>query len=298
MAVFLAAFVVGSFYDYQLSDALFQDHNTFGLIISVIGTVPGYGVAAFIAGGFFSIFLLKKDYKTLYRVLLCVAAVGTFGVSIYFTGREFFGPNGFNWIGVSSFWGFFIAFPIDAGIAYLGYRMTSKSKNDNLWLLYIIIAVTMSIVLLGGTSLFKIIFHRPRFRSIIQFEAEGLSFYEWWTPCKDYKGLMESFNLTSEEFKSFPSGHASSSAIFMMVVPFITCIDTKYKKLVLPLFYCGFVWTLLVSFTRILVGAHFLSDVGFGALLSVIFFVIARIVITQNKTLSDRLILKEEEQAQ
>lgn len=293
LAVFVALFIVGSFYDYELSNMLYSKQNMFGLVTSVIEPTFGYGVVAFIGGGFFALFF-KKQYKTIFRVLFIAAALGCLGVAVFFAGREFFGPNGFYWIGVARSWGYLIAFPAELAIACLGYLLTKNSKNGNLWLLYLIMAVVIAIVLLAGTSLFKVIFHRPRFRSIFEYETQGLRFHEWYSPCKDYKYWINEVGLDKDEFKSFPSGHTSVAAVLMMSFVFLPCLDNKYKKWQIPLFYVGLVFTLLTGFVRILVGAHFLSDVSFGALLAIIFFLIARVVIVENKTLSQKILLPEE----
>ena len=36
LGFFLCAFSVGSFFDYQISEAMFSNKNTFGLVISVV----------------------------------------------------------------------------------------------------------------------------------------------------------------------------------------------------------------------------------------------------------------------
>ena len=53
-------------------------------------------------------------------------------------------------------------------------------------------------------------------------------------------------------------------------------------------FWLAFGWALVVMFSRILVGAHYLSDTAVGALLTIIFFYIANEIIV-------RKLLKKEE---
>ena len=203
--------------------------------------------------------------------------------SIYFIGREFFGPNGFNFIGVKKFWGYFIAIPPCFGLGYLGYLLTSKSENDKLWLVHLILALAITVALVPGITLFKSIFHRPRFRSLGQY---GLDYHNWWVPCKDYKWYF-SQGIISEEFKSFPSGHAGTCAVFMMSTMFLPYIDKKYEKASVISFACAFIWLLLVSFARMRVGAHFMSDVTFGAILCSVVLLIAKIVIENVKYFSN-----------
>ena len=279
-AVLLVGFIIGSFFDYQINDALFSNKNTFGLIVSVIGTTPGYGVMAFLGGGFLYLGLKNKVPHIVWRVLMFVCAAAAYGLSIYFSGREFFGPNGFEDIGVARFWGYFISFPVDTAIAFLGFKLTSKTSNDKLWLIYLILFFAIGLTLVGGVTALKGIFHRPRFRTIAT--VAGPDFYNWWEPCKNYKEFIE-LGIPKEEFKSFPSGHAGSCSVLLMGTLFLPYIDKKYEKLSLITFCIAGAWLLLVSFSRMLVGAHFLSDVSMGAMLGVIIIFIAKVVIDNVK---------------
>ena len=283
-ALLVATFIVGSFFDYQINDALFSNKDTFGLVISVIGTIPGYGVLAFLGGGL--VYLgIKREYPHKFWKYFNVGfGILSFGLSVYFIGKEFFGPNGFDYLNINPLFGLLIALPVDAAIGFLGYKITCKTNNDKLWLIYIILALAIGVALIGGVTLLKSIFHRPRFRSL--GTVSGLEYHNWWSVCSDYKTFINDYGVLSEEFKSFPSGHAGTCGVFLMSTLFLPYIDKKYEKISYVLFGCGFVWTLLVSFARMRVGAHFLSDVSMGALLSIIFIFIAKVVIDNVKYFS------------
>ena len=284
LGAFLALFIVGTFVDLQINKALFSDKNTFGLIVSVIGTTPGYGMFAIIGGGFLTLFLKKEEYKTGIRVLFCIAVLGCLGASTYFAGREFFGPNGFYWV-AKSFWGYFISFPIMVGFTYLGYRLMRNVDNKYLWVILLVLLVAFAFALTGGVTLLKVIFHRPRYRAI---EGTGsmIPYYAWYERCGDYKGYMTSFNLTSEEFKSFPSGHAGASMGVPLIAIFLPVINEKFKKYRLPVFIGSLAFALLVMFSRMLVGAHYMSDVAMGAMLVAICMVIGAEVLRSLKKIN------------
>ena len=287
LAIFVVGFILGSFLDLQLTEAIFSEKNGFGLFMSTIGTMPGYGILSILGGALFSIALKKEGFTTPYRVIFYILAVAGFGISIYFSGREFFGENGF--YGAAPKWvGYFIALPFMCGLAFLGYHLGLKSDNERLWLLIVVLMIAIFIALVPGVTALKSIFHRPRYRIVVNYGYEG--FHHWWEPFREYKDLIRRVNelagkeiLTKEEFKSFPSGHGGASAVFMMFVVFLPLFNAKYQKLQLPLFYAGLAWTLLVCFTRILVGAHFLSDVSMGTILTVIMIIIAYYVVVRGK---------------
>ena len=282
--VFVAGFIIGSFYDFQISSAIASPRDTFGLTVSVLGTVPGYSVLGFLGGGLLYIGIKNKVPHVAWRVVMFVFAALCAFFAVFYMGKEFFGPNGFYFIGVKKFWGYFIAIPPALAMGVLGWYLTSKSNNDKLWLLFFILCLVYTLALVGGVTLLKAIFHRPRFRSL---GVEGLDFHQWWVPCKNYNvDYVTPGYLESEEFKSFPSGHAGSAATFMMLTLFLPALDKKYEKASLIAFISAFIWTLLVSFARIRVGAHFLSDVSMGALLCVVVFFIAKVVLDNVKYFS------------
>ena len=281
LAIFVIGFILGSFIDLQLTEAIFSRDNGFCLTMSAIGTIPGYMILAVLGGGFFAL-ALHKEYKTAYKFLLYVGAVGCVAVAIFFTGREFFGPNGFSNLSNIKFVGYLITTPIAAGCGFLGYWLTKKSETPYLWLIFVILAVFIFLALVPGVTLIKAIFHRPRYRTLSLYE--GIAYHNWWQRCSNYKDLMTQYDLLSEEFKSFPSGHAGASMVFVLGACFLPLLDKKYEKLGICLFYAGFAWVLLVAFTRILVGAHFLSDVSMGGILtSVCMLICNEVLIAVNK---------------
>lgn len=278
LAVFVVTFIIGTFFDYQIASAVYKDKNTFGLVISILGTIPGYAMFAFIGGGAVAL-AIHRNYKTFIKVIFFVSAAVCLASSTFFAGREFFGPNGYD--GIAPRWaGYFIALPVMAGVTYLGYRMCRNSEQEYLWLFLLIMLLALIIALVPGVSLFKVIFHRPRFRSV---ENIGLDFYHWYEPCKDYNLYPESLK---EEFKSFPSGHSAAAIAFPAMVLFLPIIKKDYQKYVLPCFIAGLAWALLVMFCRMLLGAHYLSDVSMGAMLTVLMMIIAGIVIKNIKKIT------------
>lgn len=277
LGAFILTFIIGSFYDFQINDALFHNKDTFGLVISVLGTIPGYAMFAFIGGGALAL-AIHRDYKTWIKVIFYICVVICFGAATYFSGREFFGPNGFE--GITHRWvGYFIVAPVNAGVVYLGYRLCRNSEQEYLWLFLLIMLLALIIALVPGVSLFKVIFHRPRFRSV---QTVGLDYYPWYIRCADYKLYPD----LEEEFKSFPSGHAACAMAFPAMAIFLPFIKKDYEKYVIPCYVVGLIWALLVMFCRMLVGAHYLTDVSMGAILTLALMAVALEVIKGTKKIS------------
>ena len=72
------------------------------------------------------------------------------------------------------------------------------------------------------------------------------------------------------DFRSFPSGHALQSMGLIFALPPLAEVYDCLKDKKTVLFAAGTVFGVLVCFSRMVMGAHFLSDVSMGSLLAVI----------------------------
>ena len=278
LGFFLTTFIIGSFLDLQLSEAIFSKGNAFGLVVSILGTLAGYSCLALCGGILFGL-AFTREYKTIAKVLLYIGAVVAFGLGIYYAGREFFGANGFP--NEDIVWaGYLIALPFMCGASFLGYIIAKRSDDKFLLNVVIVLMIAIFMSLVPGVTLLKSVFHRPRYRTLSDPLYPEITFHNWWQRCTNYSDLMKLYHFTdSEEFKSFPSGHAGASLILALTAVFAPKLYKNTSKCHLILFYGGFAFALLVCFSRILVGAHFLSDVSMGALLTTIFALIANEVV-------------------
>ena len=264
MAFFLTFFIVGSFLDLEISKMAFIKDHGFGIAVSALSMNLGYGVIALMGGIVFHHALKFRDIAW-QKILIIVFALAFYGCATYFAGEEFFGENG--WYGVAPEWvGYLIAAPLMAGCSVSGYFIAKKVNNPSLFFLMVVGALFIVLALIIGTVLIKNFFHRPRYRIVVY---EGYAdFYPWWERCVDYKSIMAQFGLLKEEFRSFPSGHTSVCSLvmlFVVVLPFILNKEIKHQVLY---FYLALLYALFVANTRIVVGAHFMSDVGMGGLIT------------------------------
>lgn len=286
LGLFLTTFIIGSFCDLQLSEAIFSKNNAFGLTVSIIGTLLGYSCLALCGGVLFGL-ALTRQYQVAIKVLLYIGAAAAFGLGIFYAGREFFGPNGF--VNPSIKWvGYLIALPFMCATGFLGYLAAKRSDNKYLLNIIIVMMIAIFLSLVPGVTLLKSIFHRPRFRTLSDPLYPEIVFHNWWERCINYQDLMTTYNLTSEEFKSFPSGHAGASTVLALTAVFAPELYKRINKSHLVLFYGSIAFTILVAFARILVGAHFLSDVSMGALITSIFTLIANEVVIAFKKRSEQ----------
>ncbi len=114
-------------------------------------------------------------------------------------------------------------------------------------------------------SLLKILWGRIRFRDLSGYYSD---FTPWYFP----QGVTG--------HQSFPSGHAAMG--FMMIALFVFVSDKSlYKRLIFKAVIIS--WALAVCASRVVIGAHFTSDVLFGGFIMIITYLL--LIHNANKTL-------------
>ena len=285
IGVLMVGLIVGSFLDLQINQAIYSKNNTFCLIMASFGTYPCYAGLAFIAGGLFVTALKRKDLHIVWRLMSWGLAVFGMGLSIYLGSKDLPSPNGFNNANLKIV-SYAISTVVFGATAFLGFYVCSRKDAVKLWPALLVMAAIFTIGLLPVSYLIKLVIHRPRYRFLVS--ADETMFCNWWETFKDYKDylathqVVNGVNITKEEFKSFPSGHSGSAAVMMMLLPYLSHFFKKLKGKEAMLFYVGFAWTLFMMFTRILVGAHYLTDTCMGALIMMGVYFIGH-VIAANK---------------
>ena len=180
---------------------------------------------------------------------------------------------------------FAIAYPIGIAVLALaffaGYKMAEHSQNKALLNTLIFLSV-LSIICMIIVMTTKGIMERPRFRWAMGFgEADG--YKEWWERGSALKDAAE-ISATSDDFASFPSGHSAYSMFAIFLFPALADFSSKLEKYK-PLLACfGFVWWALTALSRITMGAHYLSDVCIGALITVFSYLVTMLLKSKLKS--------------
>ncbi|MCR4556562.1 MAG: phosphatase PAP2 family protein, partial [Saccharofermentans sp.] len=107
---------------------------------------------------------------------------------------------------------------------------------------------------------------RPRYRLVVQ-GYEGTGFIPWYIRFNGAGELVEKFGIDKGEFRSFPSGHSILSMSVIVILQMLSWSFEKLKDKRLVMSVLGFVFALMIMGTRMMLGAHYLSDVSFGALI-------------------------------
>ena len=255
-----AALVLALFFDLKLDIFLNNPQNPFAIWFCNMGEMPARLVP--ILAGTLLFYQCDKKLCRAFGLLLWAGGSAYIG---YHIARYFFIEEN-NFV-------FGIIFGLCFGIFVLFFgqfiKMDEKTKRT------LIILALAGVAVWGAQTLIiegtKFLWGRVRFRDLLAAGSYD-AFTSWLHP----NGINGN--------KSFPSGHTASAGCcyLLMMLPFIS---EKLRNKKALLFLGAFIYTGTVAFTRLVMGAHYLSDVTFGGLVSFTCVIIAIKVIDKKKLL-------------
>ena len=269
MAVFFAiTFAIGTFFDHPIAAAIFSDGNIPALIISSLGIYVFCGAFSFYFGAALSQSMkIANDFK---RTIYCSFII-FFGVIVMtVAGGSLLDINNLGGIFpeirrtipqmIIVF--LFVFFPI----AVLGFLLGRRNNDPTLGRRIVLILNCMAVMFIIY-EIIKTGLPRPRFR-LIQEHIDGVDFHAWYDPIKNKDELIETFGIYSDNFKSFPSGHTANAILSIAILPGLAAVVPALRNKKKVLFVAGFVFGFLVLASRMVLGAHFLSDVSCGGFIA------------------------------
>lgn len=283
--IFASLLVIATLFDKQISDILAKPYlangsyfstNVFARILEVIGEMPLYifSVTALII----IILKCKKIENKKTRLLLIgfnavvAVGVGTYGWKQFFEYLYDFYPTQLALFDETYF--LVIEGLISIAGCFLIYLLANKFLINHIeeLLPIAIIIIIAAIVSNGLTQGIKPFVGRERYRATYYLtyrNVDSIGFTPWYVINGKTKDLIANYdpilNVTKTFYTSFPSGHTTGAGIVysMMFIPcFVKSLNTTKHKVIftsIAIFYTG-----LVAFSRIVMGAHFMSDVLFG----------------------------------
>ena len=269
MAVFFAiTFAIGTFFDHPIAAAIFSGGNIPALIISSLGIYVFCGAFSFYFGAALSQSMkIANDFK---RTIYCSFII-FFGVIVMtVAGGSLLDINNLGGIFpeirrtipqmIIVF--LFVFFPI----AVLGFLLGRRNNDPTLGRRIVLILNCMAVMFIIY-EIIKTGLPRPRF-SLIQEHIDGVDFHAWYDPIKNKDELIETFGIYSDNFKSFPSGHTANAILSIAILPGLAAVVPALRNKKKVLFVAGFVFGFLVLASRMVLGAHFLSDVSCGGFIA------------------------------
>ncbi len=255
---------LGSAFDMDINNALYNKDSWFGNFFETY--VLAFCYMIFPLGGMSLMIGLLKNTKKGWKIFGIVIYVISFLLNVYLSKVALSEKNEYGY-SVSNA----LAYLIGVVVAMLGsavaYLFLDKEKSSECIKGGSLILVCSGLILLTSGLGLKYLAARPRYRFLMGDALDqsglGLTFKNWWewSPFSHNSG---------DYFKSWPSGHTSAAFCFCLL-PFLGSAFKKTNRYTnVILFGLAFVFTLLMALSRIVAGAHFLTDVSSAFALGVL----------------------------
>lgn len=262
--VLIALMLIGSVFDYAISLNIFNPSSGFAVFFAAFGEAPAF--LSWVAAGTLLVRHRNRDRRTVGALQILGAAIlcalGTL-MAIMMPGR-YLTETSPVLLGT-------VSVALVAGTVALTWTV-SRGTNRRMAIRVATVLFLVPLLEILIINLIKIVWERPRMRMLEQ--TPEASFMHWWLPGYDAKADLLVAGIEAEEFKSFPSGHTANAAVAMLMTSF-AALKGSLRRHTEILFYSGFAWALLVAVSRVVIGAHFLTDVTVGLSITFLTIVIA-----------------------
>ena len=246
--------LAGTFLDFNLSKLIANEQSQFGRFFLLFGQFPvmlcGFSASALLLKS------LPEDKNE--RMIFTALAAGGFVGGLIGVKEIVENAEGFRMILY-----ILIELLIACGMFLFVYmtcdtRNPARMRRTALFILFTVLITTAMVVFI------KIPWGRPRYRSIVA--VPNLEYQPWYVIGKSARDAFEGI-LDHDEFKSFPSGHTASAAYLLTLIALKNVVPVLKDQERL-LMIIAFAWVILTAIARIAAGAHFLTDVTFGFLIT------------------------------
>lgn len=234
---------VATFFDLKIDIALNDPENPFAVWLYRTGEFPSRLICPLAGAAIFRC-ADKKAVKAA-GAMLCLGGSVYMG---YYIGKHFFIEPYRLPFGL--LWG--LGFGVTALLTVCFITVPERLKKP--LFAAAVIGVAVMTVQLVTVDVMKNLWGRIRFRDLLS--ENGFDGFTSWLTVNGKNGN-----------KSFPSGHTAGAGMFYLVMLF-PFIDEKFEKHRALCFWIPFVYTSAVAFTRLVMGAHYLSDVAAGGVIA------------------------------
>ena len=250
-------FFAGTFLDEDVARTLFSSNNTVVAVITSFGAVPFFMAPVLFLGVLYER-TVHSDRGKAVKVILCIICAVLALFVGFVGGGAITDRNSFAMLFPSAYRNF----PIIAVVSII----LSQDKLLAQRIIGLLIILLLAFIAMQGL---KYTFNRPRYRTVV-LGYDGIGFVPWYNRFEGASEYSELYGIDGDEFLSFPSGHSILGVSTMYILPSLSWIFPKLKKHQLLLVMTGFMFGLIIMFTRIILGAHYLSDVSAGAIIGTV----------------------------
>ncbi len=266
LCAIVIAMVVGTIYDYSISKYLYDASSGFGQFFAAFGSAPNYLLVVW-SGVLMMTHSnpVKENAARGQKIFGAIFAIGGTAVVAY-SAKKYY--TDMNWAVAV-----IIALLVSAVTSLFVLYVVKDASYRNI----IKLCVVMIIMAAAGQLIVQVVklpWSRPRMR-LISSEAgiaAGVGFQPWYRLGNELKDSMIAAGTAADDFKSFPSGHTAGAAAILALY-YMAAVSPRFEKKKNLFFVIGLVWIVLTALSRIIVGAHFLTDVTVGFTVEYLVFV-------------------------
>ena len=285
---YVAIFVlilVGTFADLEVSKSLavlnkgeYYTHSLFAAFFEVVGEMPVYilpSTAAFIIMQY----LLQGELSKAKRyTIIFIAFLVVFALNIFASFKLVLNAHNYvnlGWV-YSGIFQYFIYILVSAIFTLFCYIismwLTNKGNLKNLAICSLIVIFTAILSQIVTQSI-KPFALRARYRYM-----NYLGNFSLYSPWYDFNANNIVGELAKKDyFKSFPSGHTTAAAMMLTLILFTTSFGEFKKRYIRSIIISvAVLFPVVVGFSRIQAGAHYLTDVSFGLLITLTAMLISK----------------------
>ncbi|MEG1639991.1 MAG: phosphatase PAP2 family protein [Ruthenibacterium sp.] len=259
----LVLLLIFTFTDLQISTLLFTK-NLYGRIFEIVGELP------FMFLALFGCCLLLRFRSKKNLVVNIISGVCFACFALLFTLMSGFMTLNYlrdNLGTVPAFVGVIVGALLFGSALFFTLKIPPESAHKAVT--YGIIALVYFVLILVVMNTIKTTWGRMRMREM----TDPLTQFTPWYVLTNRGGF-------DNRYASFPSGHSMNSAAIILALLLPSFVPTLSKKAKI-IKIITYTWMLLVGASRVVMGAHFASDVTVGILLSLTLFELTRFVISK-----------------
>lgn len=259
-AIFMVLF---AFFDLDISLALVNMESSFGSFAQWSSEIPLDLLMMMSFALLFTALCQKKSFWRILGAVICFIGTFEYGFFLFFFSVKYASTT------LAIILGATLGTVLGISALLAARKLLPLHRDAFLRMaLIVVIAVLLQELVVNGL---KFVWDRPRMRDLVSPYSE---FCAWYKP--------RSSSLGGD---SFPSGHTAKAAGACFYVLLCDVFEKLRGKRVY--FICtGLLWTILIGIGRIVLAAHFASDVTAGAFFMLLSFLFARM-------LTDSVLLKK-----
>lgn len=265
-----ALLVVGSVWDLPIGHAAMDQDSAFGIVMGSFGDAPSF--LALVASG-----TLLTSSGNRQRPVLALVQAGA-GLLLITTGTVLVVVLAGRYLDASPV---LLATPALAMVA-VATLLTARLARGAERAVMLRVGVALFLVVLAEILVvhaLKLVWERPRPRFVVAHEETA--FQPWFAVGNESAVALLASGVGRDELMSFPSGHTAGAATLMLLVVMARLRPSLLRHRT-ALFGAGASWALLVAASRIIVGAHFLSDTMVGLSITLVMVLVADRVVQRS----------------